>query len=147
MSISITKRRDACLRFLRSDFDIDGTVAWVMREYMDDPSMERAKNKGKLARNIVTIGGSGDQQALNMVAFQQALAVLADEQRRKAVKAHTDETSALRGQNAALQERLHEIEAELRDRTDRLYDQQEKFHGVEKERLQALATSAGSESA
>ena len=74
MTISATKRRDACLHLLRNDFDIEGTIRWMLREYADDPAMLRASNKEKLARNVITIGGSGDQQALNMVAFQQALA-------------------------------------------------------------------------
>ena len=65
--------------------DIDATTKWVVKEYADDPSMQRATNKDRLARNIITIGGSGDQQQLNMVAFQQALAQHAEEQRRKAV--------------------------------------------------------------
>ena len=32
MSISVAKRRDACLHLLRNDFDIEATVQWVIRE-------------------------------------------------------------------------------------------------------------------
>ena len=78
MSISPHKRMNACLRLIRNDFDIEGTVAWVMREYADDPAMQQAKHKEKLARNIITIGGSGDQQYMNLAAFKDALRLFED---------------------------------------------------------------------
>ena len=120
MSISVVKRREACLRLLRSEFDLEATIAWVLKEYADDPFVLRAKNKEKLARNIVTIGGSGDQQELNMLAFQQALATFATEQRQSSLAALRAEKESLVQERdklvAALDEERGSVHAERRSR-------------------------------
>ena len=73
MGLSIARRRDACLHYIQSDFDIDATVRWVLREFRAEPAFLRSKNPERLARNIVTMGGQGDQQEMNAVGFMQAL--------------------------------------------------------------------------
>ena len=140
MSMSVAKRREACLHLLRNDFDIDATVDWVLREFADEPSMERAKNKGKLARNIVTIGGSGDQQSLNLVAFEQALAIYGEEKRRKSV-------SALEGENKALKEALErerdrneELGKDFRDQINKVSELQDKLGDA---RVEVVKLAAG----
>ena len=135
----MTKRRDAVLRLLRSDFDIDGTVAWVVREYAEEPTMERAKNKEKLARNLVTIGSSGDQQALNMVAFQQALALHAEDQRRKAVNVHEATTDAMKVELDRARSQIDDLEKDYRDQVNKVQNLQERLSEAEKSALrQAL---------
>ena len=142
MSISVAKRRDACLHLLRNDFDIEASVDWVMSEFADEPSMQRAKNKEKLARNIITIGGSGDQQSLNLVAFEQALAIYGEEKRRKSV-------SALEGENKALKEALErerdrneELGKDYREQVNKIQDLQTKLGDA---KLDALKLSSGVE--
>ena len=131
MSISVAKRREACLRLLRSDFDIDATVEWVMKEYADDPSFERAKNKERLARNIVTIGGSGDQQALNLVAFQQALSQYAVEQNRKVINAQEAEAAKLQRDLDYARSQRDETEKEYRDQVRMVQNLRERLSQAE----------------
>ena len=131
MSISVTKRRDACLRLLRNDFDIDGTISWMLREYADDPAMERVANKEKLARNIITIGGSGDQQALNMVAFQQALAIHASEQNRRAVSQQEAEVTRLTQKLDSVEARANDVEREYRTQVQMVQDLRERLSRAE----------------
>ena len=82
MSIPVHKRMQGCLYLLKHQFDIESTIDYVIRECSDEPAMERAKDKRKLARNIVTIGGTGDQQQLNLVAFKDALREFEDDRQR-----------------------------------------------------------------
>ena len=127
MSLSVTKRRDACLHLLRSEFDIDGTVKWVIREYAEDPAMERATNKERLARNIITIGGSGDQQALNMVAFQQALAIHASEQSRRAISQQEAEVTRLTQKLDQSEARANDVERDYRAQVQMVQDLRERL--------------------
>ena len=98
MSISMIKRREACLRLLRSDFDIEGTIEWILNEYADEPTIQRAANKGKLCRNIITIGGTGEHKYLNLVAFQQALVIFSEDVRRNWAAAQEIRISKLEDQ-------------------------------------------------
>ena len=70
MSMSMSTRREACLHLLRSELDIDGTIEWMLNEYALEPTIQRTVNKEKLCRNVITIGGRGEQKYLNLVAFQ-----------------------------------------------------------------------------
>ena len=74
MQLSPARRRDACLHLIESGFDVDATVDWAPDTFADDPAVGAAKDREKLARNVVTVGGYGHQSArCNMIAFQQAL--------------------------------------------------------------------------
>ena len=119
MSLSVAKRREACLRLLRSEFDIEGTIKWVLREYANDPAVERATNKEKLARNVITMGSSGDQQALNMVAFQQALTEHFGDQLRKANNLADTEKGQLKENLTLAEERRQSVELEYRGQVDK----------------------------
>ena len=127
MSLSVTKRRDACIQLLRNEFDIEGTVKWAVREYADDPAMARATNKERLARNIITIGGSGDQQALNMVAFQQALAIHAAEQNRRAISRQEAEVERLAQKLEQAEARANEVERDYRVQVQMVQDLRERL--------------------
>jgi hypothetical protein len=144
MGLSIAKRREACLRLLRNQFDIEATIKWAIKAYADDPAMERAMHKERLARNIITIGGSGDQQQLNLVAFQQALTQFAAEQMEQAERKHQKELGEVKTELNQMREQLHETESERRGLTAKVQDLQEQRH-VEMQK--ALAASVGSESA
>ena len=138
MSISVTKRRDAVLRLLRSDFDIDGTVQWVMLEFADEPAMQRAKNKEALARNIVTIGSQGDQQSLNMVAFQQALAIHAEDQRRKYTNVLESDLETARRNLEDERNRNEELGKDYRAQVKRVQDIQEQLSQASESELAAV---------
>ncbi len=86
------------MHLLRKDFDIDGTIEWMLNEYADDPTIQRAANKGKLCRNIITIGGTGEHKDLNLVAFQQALVIFSQDVRRNWAAAHEIRISKLKDQ-------------------------------------------------
>ena len=114
MSVSMIKRTEACLRLLRSDFDIEGTIEWMLNEYADDPTIQRAANKEKLCRNMITIGGTGEQKYLNLVAFRQALIIFSRDVNRNRAAKHETRISKLKEQ---LQEslRIEEMYRELCD--------------------------------
>ena len=98
MSVSMIKRTEACLRLLRSDFDIEGTIEWMLNEYADDPTIQRAANKEKLCRNMITIGGTGEQKYLNLVAFRQALIIFSRDVNRNRAAKHETRISKLKEQ-------------------------------------------------
>ena len=66
---------------------------------MSGGGVARTRSKKYARVSIVTIDGTGDQQALNLVAFQQALAQHGDDQRRKMA-------NVLESENKSLQDRL-----------------------------------------
>jgi DNA-binding SARP family transcriptional activator len=72
MSMAFEKREAACLEFIRSGFKTEATVQWMLKEYANETTIQRATHPDKLCRNIITMGGSGDQQQLNCVAFRSA---------------------------------------------------------------------------
>lgn len=141
--ISVARRREAVLRLLNSDFDIDSTVKWVLRELADEPVMMRAKNKEALARNIITIGSTGIQQELNLVAFQQALAEYGATRRKSAMDSLTQENKALEDKVAALEsdvrEQRREIQTQARslDKVHTAKDEVEKARDELRQQLMA----------
>ena len=124
MSVSPARRREACLHFLRSNFDVDATVAWMIKEWREDPVIARAVNKDKLCRNIITIGSTGDQQYLNMVAFQQALDIYNQEiQKRDQERLQNDLKKAI--QDADKYRELYEEQiGDIRDLNEQLRSSQ-----------------------
>ena len=114
MSISIHKRPTACFHLLKHEFDIDGTVDHVVKEFADEPAMQRAKNPRKLARNIVTIGRSGDQQEMNLHAFKQALEWLDQDRQRNLQAEHRREVECLKAQLLEANERATRYERDYR---------------------------------
>ena len=135
MALSVSKRTEACKQLLRNEFDVDTTVKWVLRTYADEPEFVRATNKDRLARNIVTIGGSGIQQELNLVAFQQALAWHAAEQRRREASVHEQVVEDLKAKLLATENRADEAAGEYRNQVTKVQDLQEKLATTERELL------------
>ena len=114
MSISIHKRARGCLYLLKHEFDIDGTVDYVIRELADEPAMQRARDQRKLARNIVTIGGTGDQQEMNLSAFKDALRWYDEERQQNLINQHKREVDELKAQLVASEERARSWERDYR---------------------------------
>ena len=135
-TISVVKRQAACLRLLRGNFDVDGVVSWMLKEYADEPVIERAKDKEKLCRNIVTIGGTGAQQELNLVAFRGALDDYAVDMRRKAEQVLQNEIQELKADLKREQAQNIQLDKEYREATQRSQDLQERLHDSEKQVLQ-----------
>lgn len=126
MSISIAKRQAACQHFIRNGFNAEKTVAWVLKEYAHDDSVCSAKYPERLARNVITMGGSGDQKEMNTVAFQNALNLFIAEERERAVAVlqkenidHKAEIRLLREQRAA----DHVTERTMNDRLSALQEE------------------------
>lgn len=114
MSIPVHKRTQGCLYLLRHNFDIEGTIDFVLKECADEPAMKRSKHPRKLARNLVTIGGSGDQQQLNLVAFKDALREFEDDRQRNREQEHKREMDAVRSQLRDAEQRAYSAERDYR---------------------------------
>lgn len=135
MSISIPKRTEACLKFIREGFDADKTVAWMLKQYEDEPSMIRAKHKDKLARNIITMGGTGDQKEMNIAAFDRALEQYIRDEREKAAYELREKVSKLEIELRDSQQEIYERDADLR----RLY---ERVDTLQQDKVQLLGASS-----
>ena len=83
MSMAFEKREAACLEFIRSGFDQEHTIQWMMSEYADDPTIQRTTNPKKLCQNIITIGGTGAHKLRNMAAFHNAFRTFTRELEQK----------------------------------------------------------------
>ena len=83
--ISIARRTDACLYLLRHNGDTDATIEYILKEMADEPAIQQAKNKEKLARNIISMGGSGLNQDANITAMRRAMDIYADEKHQAEV--------------------------------------------------------------
>ncbi len=114
MSIPIAKRAQGCLYLLRHNFDIEDTINFVIRECADEPAMQRAQDKRKLARNIVTIGGSGDQQQLNLAAFKDALREFEEDRMRNREQEYKREVDALKDELREANQRAYSAERTIR---------------------------------
>jgi hypothetical protein len=96
----------------------------MIKEWREDPVIARAVNKDKLCRNIITIGSTGDQQYLNMVAFQQALDIYNQEiQKRDQERLQNDLKKAI--QDADKYRELYEEQVgDIRDLNEQLRSSQ-----------------------
>ena len=133
MSLTLPRRREACLHFIENGFDSERTVAWMLKTFADEPSFLRAKNKARLALNTITIGGQGDQQQLNMIAFQGAITEANDKLRDRREAEVRKEMIDLRNEIKTLQVRNSEhvnenskLQSELRGLMERAHDSERK---------------------
>ena len=99
-------------------------------------------NKEKLCMNILTLGGTGLNQHVNIVAFQQALAEYGENLRQK------DQAQANARLNDAIKERdryrdlLADAEARAREATDDARDKERKLNAAERSVLRYELTGA-----
>ena len=119
MSIPFHKRKAGCLYLIKNEFDIERSVYFVVRECADEPAMQRSANQRKLARNVVTIGGSGDQQQLNLQAFKEALNDFDAERQRNLVQDHKREVDELKDKLNETERRANAAERDYRQMAQR----------------------------
>ena len=115
MSIPFQHREEACYRFIRSGFKLEDTVAWMMKEWQDDPTISRAKYPEKLCANTISMGGNGDQQQLNVAAFGNAYRRYASETEAQLTEASRAEVTKLSSDHQALRERFDQSQRDLNE--------------------------------
>ena len=115
MSVSIPKRKLACRQFIKNDFDMDTTVDWFLKEFATDPHVSRVKNKRRLAENIVSMGGSGDQKGMNIEAFLQALVQHQSEWRDEEIRVAEVKLQQANKIIGEQQETINDLNSEVRD--------------------------------
>lgn len=118
--ISIARRTDACLYLLRHNGDIDATVKWILREMADEPAIQQAKNKPKLALNIISMGGSGLNQDANITAMRRAMDIYSDEKHQAEVQKLTQENAALKAELDRERNAKQDVELDYRKVSERL---------------------------
>ena len=118
--ISIARRTDACLYLLRHNGDIDATVRYVLKEMADEPAIQQAKNKEKLARNIISMGGSGLNQDANITAMRRAMDIYADEKHQAEVAKLNQELTALKAELERERNAKQDVELDYRKVSEQL---------------------------
>ena len=113
MSIPFQSREEACYRFIASGFKLEETVAWMMREWKNEPTVARAKYPEALLANTVTMGGNGDQKQLNVAAFGNAYRRYASETEAQLTEASRVEASKLVETNQSLRSELDQAQRAL----------------------------------
>ncbi len=115
MSIPFQHREEACYLFISSGFKLEDTVEWMMREWADNPTLQRAKFPEKLCANTVTMGGNGDQQQLNIAAFGNAYRRYASETEAQMAEKSRAEIAHLEQDYRALRERFDQSQRDLNE--------------------------------
>lgn len=134
-SVLPVKRKQAILRMLENDWDVDGTIAWMLKEFADDPAIASAKNKEKLCRNILTLGGSGLNQHVNILAFQQALDEYSETLRlREEARLNARLDEAVKDRER-YREQAADAEARARAANDEVRDLERKLNASERQVL------------
>lgn len=118
--ISIARRTDACLYLLRHNGDVEATIAYVLREMADEPAIQSAKNKEKLVRNIVSMGGSGLNQDANIQAMRRAMDIYADEKHQAEVAKLTQRVTSLEADLEKERNAKQDVELDYRKVSDQL---------------------------
>ena len=108
------KRKLGCLWLLNHRFDVEGAIDYVIAECADEPALQNATDKRKLARNIVTIGGTGLQQMANLSAFKEALGEFDEERQRRVVQHHQEDLDAVNTKLHAAEQRANAAERDYR---------------------------------
>ena len=115
MSIPFQHREEACYQFIVSGFDLEDTVAWMMKEYREDPTISRAKFPETLCANTVTMGGKGAQRRLNVTAFGNAYRRFAGEMDGRFIERLRAEVAEVNSNFQALEDRFHQSQRDLKE--------------------------------
>ena len=118
MSMPFQYREESCYRFMSSGFNLEETVAWMMTEYWDDPTISRASNAERLCANILTMGGTGANRTLNVAAFGNAYRRFASEVDAYLMKASKAEVAKLHNDLQGLRDRFDQSQRDLDDAND-----------------------------
>lgn len=128
--ISIARRTDACLYLLRHNGDVDATIKYVLKEMADEPAIQQAKNKEKLVRNIVSMGGSGLNQDANITAMRRAMDIYSDEKKQAEIAKLTQENAALKAELDRVRNAKQDVELEYRKLSEQ--------HNIKSEQLNRM---------
>ena len=101
-------KREKGVRYLIDhDFDVDLGIQFLIRECADEPKMKAAKDQRVLARNILTIKGSGAEKELNWMSWRNAIIKYGEDmarQKENQFKTELDKKD----------DKIRELEAEVR---------------------------------
>lgn len=86
----------------------------------DEPAIQQAKNKHKLALNIVSMGGSGLNQDANITAMRRAMDIYSDEKHQAEVQKLTQENAALKAELDRERNAKQDVELDYRKVSERL---------------------------
>ncbi len=125
--ISIARRTEACLFQLRNNGDTDATVKYILREFADEPAMQQAKNKEKLATNIITMGGTGLNRDANITAMRQAIDIYVEEEHRKVIAKLEQEKESLRNDLERERNAKYDLERDYRQQVTRAQELNDKM--------------------
>ncbi len=101
-------KREKGVRYLIDhDLDLALGVAFLVRECADEPKMKAAKDRQLLARNILTMKGTGAEKELNWRSWRDAIIKYGEDIARSRDGAFKEEL-------AKKDERILELEAEAR---------------------------------
>ena len=142
MQISPARRREACLHLIQSKFDTDATIDWFLTKFADDPAVESAQNKEKLVHNIITMGGSGLNQHVNMIAFQQALTDYQSESQRREKSVSEAEITSLKVQVESERDRTFDLQKQHNEQSRQIQQLTEKLAAAERTTYQLEAHAA-----
>ena len=104
-TFTIAQRKRVVLHYLRNGQDAERTLSWFLKEFATHPLVRRTKYVDRLAKNIMLMGGSGNQREMNAKAFMEA------------TQEYYSETVASR-----LRRENEELQKKLQLQVDRNYD-------------------------
>ena len=124
---------------IQNNMDVELAARQMVHDMADHPRFQRAQNPLKLAINLVSGGGSGDNQEFNLMIFRQALdEVIAERTAQKEIQLKR----SVESQEAVIQSRetqIVDLGKELSALNARLHDVIE-LHREERERLAGEVT-------
>ena len=106
-TIPSVKRERGIRYFIDHEFDLNLGVQFLIRECADEPKMTAAKDQQVLARNILTIKGTGAEKELNWKCWRDAIIRYGEDMAR-----HKE--TQLKTELDKKDEKILELEAELR---------------------------------
>ena len=106
-TIPSIKRERGVRYVIDHDFDVALGVAFLLRECADEPKMKAAKDQQLLARNILTMKGSGAEKELNWRAWRDAVLRYGEEMARQ-------KEGQFQAELEKKDDKIRELEAEVR---------------------------------
>ena len=101
-------KRERGVRYvIDHDFDVNLAIEYLIRECADEPKMKAAKDQRVLARNILTIKGSGAEKELNWRAWRDAVIRYGEDMARQKESLFAETVKQK-------DDRIRELEADLR---------------------------------
>ena len=104
-------KRERGVRYvIDHDFDVNLAVEYLIRECADEPKMKAAKDQRVLARNILTIKGTGAEKELNWRAWRDAVIRYGEDMVRQKESLFQEELKKR-------EDKIRELEADVRSLT------------------------------